>query len=149
MIPAEPELAPEAETTTVDLPDLRRLYRGIQILVVIVVLYGLLFGLFGLEMRSQNADQDTTDEHLLTTDDELEQTADELAALVVAEAHEEELEQASTCVSSHVRFGGLKELLRRIGERTNMTDDEVAGLLDGYPPPSCDLRAAQDVLAAG
>lgn len=130
------------EQTTVEVPDLRRLYRGVQVLVVVVMLYALLFGAYGCEMRSQNDDQDATDAHLLDTDQDL-------AALVAAEAHEEELEQADACVTSHIRYGGLKELLRRIGERTEMTDDEVAGLLEGYPPPSCDLAEAQTTLAAG
>ena len=58
----------------------------------------------------------------------------------------QEREQAQACVTAHVGYAGLQELLGRIGERTSMTDDEVAGLLDGYPPPACDLTAANRVL---
>jgi len=117
-----------------------QLNRGVRWLVVMVVAFGLLF--------AWDTWQDQrVDDHQNATDAELHTTTAKLAMLEAAEAVEEEIEQADRCVESHVRYGGLKELLRRIGERTDMSDDEVAGLLEGYAAPTCDLPAAQAVLA--
>lgn len=123
-----------------------QLIKGIGALVAMVVAFGLVFAWDSWQDGRKDARQDATDQHLVETDDRLEATADALEAFVAAEAREDEIEQAQACIQSHVRFAGLQELLRRIGERTDMTDEEVASILDGWPPPSCDLKAAQAVL---
>lgn len=132
-------VTPEHEVVEVERSEVAGLARGVRVLVLMTVLFGLLFAWDAYQDDRTNHRQDDQASALASTNESLQR-------LVVAREHDRRQVDAETCLQSHGRYAGLQELLRRIGERTDMTDAEVAGLLLGYPPPVCDRVAAQRVL---
>lgn len=118
----------------------RRQVRFIRDLVVGVAAGVLVLGV-GLVVRSLDTDRvnDRQDE----ADERLTEQADRLETLIRRENHEEEVEQAQACVSSHERHAGLFQLLHIVAPEH---EQEVAEL---YPPPSCDVEGAARVIAGG
>lgn len=125
-----------------------QLRRGVLWLVALTVALGAIFIVDSCQDDDTNDRQDSTDEHLAETDAELERTADRLAELVEAEARDDEVEEASACVRSHVVYAGLSDILTQIGEASDsISADETAAMIAVYPEPTCDMAAAQAVLA--
>jgi hypothetical protein len=104
----------------------------------------------------------------------VEDTTDELHALVRSEAHEEDLEEAQACVNQHERYHQLVQAIEEasgvgalVGTDAHLdllqsTESErhaahefierrlpraLRPVLDRYPPPECDLEAARAALA--
>lgn len=125
-----------------------QLYRGVRKLVGLAVALGLVFTWDAYQDSRKDARQDAADEHLAATDQQLKDTAARLAALVEAEAEEAARDEAQACVTSHVRFALLGDLLVKLGAATELSQSEVDDLVATYPAPACDLAVAKAVLAA-
>lgn len=137
----------------------------LRTLIIGVVVGALVLGGAGIYFA---VSQEGTNEHLGETDRVL-------VEFIQAELAEEERESAGFCRDAHVRYGLFEDLaagltaaggrvgaqahVNLLGAPAGMTHedieaeigrllpDEIAPLLERYPPPECDLEAAEAVLA--
>ena len=134
---------------TLAVPDVRRLYRGVQLLVAMTVLFGLLFGIDAYQDQETDDHQDATDARLDDALADLEATNLRLEEEIAARAAEASREAARACIGSHIRYALLQQVLTAIGRNTAMSDVEVAELLRVFPAPACDRGEAEAELATG
>lgn len=117
--------------------ELRSIYRGVLVVLALVVLTVLPLGVSQLAQRGTN-------DQLRSHSARIEEQADQLADLVDENRAKAELAIAQQCVASHRGYSRFSAFMGQVRDAVVLADaEEFDRLLQSYPQPTCDLAAAE------